>query len=312
MGKSKSNTSKMSKPSSKPPSSDLPEPTVRRSTRKRQVVTPKGDVDFSLEMQELTEKNKKLTKTNHTFTYNKDNLVAQHDKLNMIYNELHAEIQNLNDAIQNSNHNNILLYEKYQENNPGCNKNLKSCITQFKKEQNILIQNIIDEKRKHNKLLDEIQKNKTKINWTKRQLNSIYTRGGTKSIGQRDPRGELKNTNVRLEFVNKELKNSIEILKKDIETLNENIAKLKVEKTELEEKHKSLEESNTDFASFIQFVYNIQKLEEEYYNIISVNEKLEITIEDLVRENRDLNREYTLYFKSAVKNNTTTTMKIRR
>ena len=305
MGKSKSG-----KDTSKPSS---PVTSLRRSTRSKSSVTQNSGVDFSIEIRDLTAKKKGLVATNNKLTRENDKLMREHEVLTVRHNDLNEYNARLTLAIHGLSENNEALYNKYQENMLGCNKNLKTCITQFEKEESTLKQNIENEKAIHSILEKKIHGIKIDIrNATKKVNDLMNKKGGAGSSKSRDPREGLKTINAQLESANKDLKKDFESLKANIAILNENIAKLELEKNELEKKQWTLNDANTDFARFIGLVQHIQLLEKGYEIIQSENEKLQIIIKDLTGKYRDLNKEYVDHYKSTVDHKTTVKKRTRR
>ena len=287
-GKSQSKSQRQLQSQSKnkvnPQNPSPPATTLRRSTRSKPTTNSKGDVDFTVEMQDLATSNKTLIQTNTKFKNTKHKLLVEHEELTMTKNELNIAILSLTENNALINENNVSLYEKYSENMLGCNKDLKNCITQFKKQQKLVIENIENEKMIYIGFIGKIQNIKVKIDSVKSKLQRLYPQGGAKS---RDPREELQKSNTNLTIENTELKESITTLKATITTLKTTIAKLEVEKKELEERQKTIQDANTDFDSFIQLVNNIQLLEKEYYNIKSKNDKLDEIWNQLNREKKN-------------------------
>jgi chromosome segregation ATPase len=195
----------------------------------------------------------------------------------------------------------------------GCNKNLKTCITQFEKEEEILEQNISNEKAIHDILEKKIRGIKIDIRNATNKVNDLMNKkGGSGSSKSRDPREGLKTINAQLESANKDLKKDIESLKANIAILNENIATLELEKNELKKKQWTLNDANTDFSRFIGLVQHIQLLEKGYEIIQSENNEKLQTIKDLTGKYRDLNKEYVDYYQSTVADETTVKKRTRR
>jgi cell division protein FtsB len=304
MGKSKIKSKKLSSPVT---------PSLRRSARSKPSVTQNSGVNFSVEISDLTSKNQGLVATNNKLTRENDKLMREHEVLTVRHNDLNEYNARLTLEIHGLSENNKALYNKYQENMLGCNKNLKTCITQFEKEEEILKQNIENEKAIQKILVIKIHGIKIDIHNATNKVNDLMNKkGGSGSSKSRDPREGLKTINAQLESANKDLKKDIESLKANIAILNENIAKLELEKNELEKKQWTLNDANTDFARFIGLVQHIQLLEKEYATIQSENEKLQIKIKDLTGKKMDLNKEYVDYYQSTVAHETTVKKRTRR
>jgi len=238
--------------------------------------------------------------------------MREHEQLTVSHNHLTLAIRDLTLEIHGLTKNNEVLYKKYQENMLGCNNDLKTCITQFEKEEEILEQNIINQKAIQKILVIKIHDIKIDIRKATEKMDSLNKKGGSGSSKSRDPREGLKTINAQLESANKDLKKDIENLKANIAILNENIAKLELEKNELEKKQWTLNDANTDFSRFIGLVQHIQLLEKGYEIIQSENEKLQIIIKDLTGKKMDLNKEYVDHYKSTVAHETTVKKRTRR
>jgi predicted nuclease with TOPRIM domain len=144
--------------------------TVRKSTRSKHTLTQQSEVDFTVEIQELTTKNKTLTQTNTKLKNEKNKLVSEHAKLTITYNDLTVAIYTSSENNVLLHNNNEVLYKKYYENRLGCNKSLKKCITQFEKEQNIFIEKINVEKQEKLQYIHKIAMIKTMIASAKNKL----------------------------------------------------------------------------------------------------------------------------------------------